>query len=1004
MKRFFSRLSLVLLVLAGLYLVLVNAALNLPATRDYLNRLQPETFAVSWQRAWSPWPLRVVFTGVAADGATPTAQWQVDAGLVAASVSIPALFRGEVLLRHLALSDLDLRLRPLPGPEDDFSRLAEFFPVVRNRDPAALAGPAPAPEPGTLVVELDDIRVSGEHSFWVGQTRGELAGDIGGNFRMDTATGELSLAEGAVDLALTDLIVGPEERVTDGAMIRGQVDVKPFAPAETQGLEFMRVGDLDVTLDLPVQSLAFVSWLMPPAAALDLQGRGQLRGRLALAGGEMLRGTDLVVEAHELAMGMGAYRFRGDGSVELRVDPQDEAQADLLVRFDQVRAALPDADAETADVLFTGRGLAAVLHVAELDPTTTSTAQAPEALLDEVALDFTLTIPSMQVDDIAVYNRLFPDKWDMELLGGSGSLSGRFAVNAETLHLDLDLASEDASLRLAGYRAGADLLVQLRAVVESRGAGHDVATLDMTGTAVRLDDARLASAEQPAGAAPPWSMRFAIREAELGIPLSPAQVEAGAVRAVATTLSEDGFGAVLATADGEADTVLTVSSLDWIAALLGRPLDLGLQGQGELDVDIVLDDGWPAAGSVLRIPKDPLSVRLLDYRIDGTGSASLQLEHGGKHPQARLALALEEARARRRDEDQPSVDQVRMDAELLVRDPFAGSVEGATANAELKANIHSAAIPDMRTYNPYLPGHGPVSFTGGAASLVGDLAMTADSASGQLLLTADEVGVKVAEANLGGDLRMELLIRDGAAEDMRFDITGSSLTLSGFNVTGATASTADPGWHARLQLEDTEVLWQKPMQLDLKADVTVQDTRPFLALMDDLRGEHSWLEDLLVVEDLAGHLVLRVDGETAVLEDAMLSGPQLGVHAKGRSIADGREAMLLLRWQNLSGALELAGERRHFDVLNARERFEAYLPGRTPLPALRAGAAASADTPATAAPAEIPAPAPVPAPASVPAAAGAATGGGPSPSGPAHPRSPRPKPTQPENPFLDHSL
>ena len=782
-------------------------------------------------------------------------------------------------------------------------------------------------------------------------------------------------------------------------MIRGQLDIKPFAPAETQGLEFMRVGDLDVTLDLPVQSLAFVSWLMPPAAALDLQGRGQLRGRLALADGEMLRGTDLVVEAHELGMGVGAYRFRGDGSVELRVDPQDEAQADLWVRFDQVRAALPDADAETADVLFTGRGLTAVLHVAEVDPTTTSTAQAPEELLDEVTLDFTLTIPSMQVDDIAVYNRLFPDKWDMELLGGSGSLSGRFAVNAETLHLDLDLASDDASLRLAGYRAGADLLVQLRAVVESRGAGHDVATLDMTGTEVRLDDARLASAEQAAGAAPPWSMRFAVREAELGIPLSPAQVEAGAVRAVATTLSEAGFGAVLATADGEADTVLTVSSLDWIAALLGRPLDLGLQGQGELDVDIVLDDGWPAAGSTLRIPKEALSVRLLDYRIDGTGSASLQLERGGKHPQARLALALEEAGARRRDEDQPSVDQVRMDAELLVRDPFAGSVEDATADAELKAQIHSAAIPDMRTYNPYLPGHGPVSFTGGAASLVGDLAMSADSASGQLLLTADDVGVQVAEANLGGDLRLGLLIRDGSAQDLRFDITGSSLTLSGFNVTGATASTKDQGWHARLQLEDTELVWQKPMQLDLKADVTVQDTRPFIALVDDLRAEHSWLEDLLVMEDLAGHLVLDVDGDTAVIEDAMLSGPQIGVHAKGRADERGREGMLLLRWQNLSGALEIEGERRHFDVLNARERFEAYLPGQTPLPAQRVSGSTPApqSPPASAAEAERAAPAQAADP--EPDATGV---GSLLPAAPA--ASPRPEPADVDNPFHDHSL
>lgn len=906
MQRVLSRLFIALLVLAGLYLVVVNAALNLPATRDYLNRLQPDTFAVSWRRAYSPWPLRVVFTGVAADGATPMAQWQVDAGRVGASVSIPALFRGEVLLHHLALTDLDLRLRPLPGPEDDFSRIAGFFPVVRNRDPAALAGPAPAPEPGTLVVELDDIRISGEHNLWVGQTRGELTGDIGGNLRMDTATGELSLAEGGVDLALTGLTVGPQQHVTDGAMIRGGVDIKPFAPAETQGLEFMRVGDLDVTLDLPVQSLAFVSWLMPPAAALDLHGRGQLSGRLALAGGEMLSGTGLIVEAHELAMAVGAYRFRGDGSVELRVDPLDEAQADLWVRFDQVRASLPDADAETPDVLFTGRGLTA----------------------------------------------------------------------------------------------------QLRAAVESRGAGHDIATLDMTGTEVRLDDARLASAEQAAGAAPPWAMRLAVTEADLGIPLSPAQVEAGAVRAVATTLSEAGFGAVLATADGEADTVLTVSSLDWIAALLGRPVDLGLQGQGELDVDIVLDDGWPDAGSVLRIPKDPLSVRLLDYRIDATGSASLQLERGGKQPKARLVLALEDGRARRRDEDEPSADQVRMDAELLVRDPFAGSVEDATADAELKAKIHSAAIPDMRTYNPYLPGHGPVAFTGGAASLVGDLAMTANSASGQLLLTADDVGVQVAEASLGGDLRLELLIRDGAAQDLRFDITGFSLTLSGFNVTGATASSTDQGWQARLQMEDTELVWQKPMQLDLEADVTVQDTRPFIALVDDLRAEHSWLEDLLVMEDLAGHLVLDVDGDTAVIEDAMLSGPQIGVHAKGRADERGREGMLLLRWQSLSGALEIEGARRHFDVVDARGRFDAYLPGRTPLPALRAGAAASADTPATAAPAEVAAPAPAmaPAPAPAPPTAGGATGGGPRPSGRAHAPGPRPKPAQPGNPFLDHSL
>lgn len=405
------------------------------------------------------------------------------------------------------------------------------------------------------------------------------------------------------------------------------------ADAAEAELALMRIGDLDASLDLPVESLTFVSWLMPPAAALDLRGRGRLRGRLVLAAGEMLRGTDLSVEARELAMGFGAYGFSGDGAVDLRVDPKDESQADLAIRFDRVAAELVDDDADTPDRLFTGRGLSAVLHAAEVDPATTSTAEAPGALLAEVDLG------------------------------------------------------------------------------------------------------------------------FALEQARLSVPLSPVQVQAGAVQAVAGTMADDGFGAVLATADGEAAAKLTVSALDWIAALLGRPLDLAVQGSGELDAAIVLADGWPAAGSALRMPKEALSVALLDYRIDGTGTLSLELLHGDQGPRARLGLALADARARRRDEAQPSVDAVRMDAELLVQDPFAESVEDAAAGAELKATIHTAAIPDMRIYNPYLPVHGPVAFTGGAARLAGDLALTADSASGELLFTANDVGVQVADAELAGDLR-----------------------------------------------------------------------------------------------------------------------------------------------------------------------------------------------------------------------------------------------------------
>jgi hypothetical protein len=89
---------------------------------------------------------------------------------------------------------------------------------------------------------------------------------------------------------------------------------------------------------------------------------------------------------------------------------------------------------------------------------------------------------------------------------------------------------------------------------------------------------------------------------------------------------------------------------------------------------------------------------------------------------------------------------------------------------------------------------------------------------------------------LAGDIRLDLLIRGGSAADMRFDITGSTLALKGFKVKGQTATALAPDWHAELEMEKSQVLWRKPMHLDMKAAITIKDTRPFVALLDNVRG------------------------------------------------------------------------------------------------------------------------------------------------------------------------
>lgn len=927
MKIWLRRIALSLLVLAGIYWVSVNLVLGLPHTRDAVNAIQPDQFSVDWHHAWSWYPLRVEVIGLAADGQTPVEQWQLDAERAAVSISLLPLLRGEILVHDLDLEHIDLRLRPRPTKDastDVKHDLSPFFPVIRNRDPSALAEAVPEPSDSRLVLEIDDIHVRGQHAFWVSHIRGRLPGEVRGSFRMDTESSALSLADGALDLSLQSLRVADRTPVTEAAALRGTIDIPAFRLSETEGLEFLRIATLDAEVDLPVDNLDFLALVLPGLEPLELEGEGRLNGRVRMAGGEVLGGTDLAIEASALAMTFGNVHFTGDGLLDMRVDPDNESEADLIVRFERVLAELRAEEGspqQTYPKLFTGSGLTAKLHVSETDPSTTSTATKVEELANEVELGFSLEVPRMRVDDLSVYNRLIPEAWDLSLLGGAGTLHAQVEITPDTMSLSLDLASDEADLRYADYHATTDLLLALRARVDAAARP----TLHLEGTRLTLSDAELSQSH--AAAADPWEAELVVNGGTLSLPGSDA--DSGPIPQIASQLAERGFGALLSEADGELAAVLTVSELDWIPALLNRPLGLTLDGTAEIDAALHLQDGLLAAGSRFEIPPEQLSLSLLEHRIDGRGDASLLIEHGGSSPSVRLSIELDDGRIRRREEPEPSIGSARLDAVIVVDE--LGTKATETARVDLA--LHSAEVQDMAVYNAYLPENAPVSLLGGAAKLVGNLELTDDSATGNLLLTTDDISIALDKQNVTGDLQLDVLVHDGAPNEMRFDITGSSLRFDKFRVSGAAGSDQRAHWHARLQLEETEIVWDKPMQLRMQADISVQDTRPFVAMLDNLHGKPSWFGKLLTDENLAGHLRLKIEDQHAVIEDAMISSPKMGVHAKGIASADAREAMLLLRWHNLTGAVTMHDNKKAFRLTNAPSHFDAYQPGKTSLAA-----------------------------------------------------------------------
>ena len=130
-----KRILMSLLALELGYLVLVNGALQLQITQDLVNKIRPEKFYVSWERAWSWYPFRVHAEGIFANGQARTQQWEVTAISASGSISVLPLILKHVYLSDLQAESIDYRQRPRLKADIDYSRQIGLFPRdQRQRD------------------------------------------------------------------------------------------------------------------------------------------------------------------------------------------------------------------------------------------------------------------------------------------------------------------------------------------------------------------------------------------------------------------------------------------------------------------------------------------------------------------------------------------------------------------------------------------------------------------------------------------------------------------------------------------------------------------------------------------------------------------------------------------------------------------------------------------------------------------------------------------------------
>ena len=477
-----KRILISLLALELGYLVVVNGALQLQITQDLVNKIRPEKFYVSWERAWRWYPFRVHAEGVFANGQARTQQWEVTATSASGSLSVLPLILKHVYLSNLQAESIDYRQRPRLKADVDYTDRLAYFPEIKGREVVPVET-AELKKKRPWKIHINDLQATGEHRFWVYNLQGTASGPATGNLYTETRRGAFWLDVEQFELDLGPAFLNGNAEAFRGGTVAGSLGFSPLVRAENPGRRMLRFAYLAADLDLAVDSLDFINMLTGNLGNFSITGAGQVQGHLSISDGFVRAGTQLSATADNLGVDMYDINVLGKGVVNIHTPETEDTPLGLDVQYDQLTATRAEEPApfligETLHLEYRGSNFITPdpsLGLADLwDDEEARQRRADNSL--------NLFIERATVPDMSALNYHLPPETALQFAGGTTELNADIFFGEELLNGTIKLDSTATQVQIDEQRLKADLDIDMNLA----GGNPRTFTADFSGSTLRL--------------------------------------------------------------------------------------------------------------------------------------------------------------------------------------------------------------------------------------------------------------------------------------------------------------------------------------------------------------------------------------------------------------------------------------------------------------------------------------------------------------------------------------
>lgn len=907
MKHSLRKIIVTAVTIEVAYLLLVNIALNVPLTQILINKIKPEKFSVYWEHAWSWYPFRVHARGISANGQARSQQWQVDTPAASASINMFPLLWRTVQLNNIIATDIEYFQRPRPKQGKDYSAINHYFPPIHDRAVETTASVLPPKKSGSgWKVVVNGARANGHHHVWINQLQASVSGTLHTDVRYQSRGGPFSLDNGKANILIDSLLINNNITLLRDGWFRGTVDFKPFVPSENRGLKSLVYLQVDADIGAQQQQLDFLGFYLNSLYDTNITGTGELSGHVRYAYGDLLPQTRLMISAQMLSLNARSYTADGAGNINISVNDASPDTTEMIIRFSEMQL-LHEADSTPH---FQGTGLELIARgTSKLFPRTGR----------RIGINYaTISVPDVQVPDLRIYQRYLPGNKGVVLNGGQGTIQGQAELTTTSLTTILQLRSDAADISLQNYRFNSNLDLGLNIDIPSFASGK----ANISGTYVRLDKAKLINNQQQES--DPWAAALTLDKGSIDLLSAKGTGSNTAAQRPSQIIMQSGFKTWLGQLDSDLGISGEISNLEWINLLFVNPYNMAVEGSGKLAASLHIRNGKAAQDSLLKVSGKALRVNILDYVVAGDGHIEINVAKGGDHPDLVLDVDIRDGLFHRKDENTAFIQDVILKLHGKVRGLIL--TDNKRKLDDLYLQIPSARVTDMSIYNQYLPKQSPLRLLGGEADLTSYIHLQSDSAAGYVKLNTEGLHSQLNDQELAGELTVDIKLSNGRPEDLEFDISGTQLTLNNIKVTGTEANHEQESWGANFIFDKGRVVWKKPVRIDADMAVEITDSRPFVALFSNEKGQRDWLDKMLTVENIQGRAKVILKNEQLIIPRAFVSSDKVDAGAKGIVAADRTDGMFYARFRKLDALLKIKDGEHNIDIIKARKTFDEYKP------------------------------------------------------------------------------